>query len=153
MCWRPQPSLTRFGKIDFRMPVRLGVWNTHTSTRSGPNSSTSLASRLAHDGAGASLVPRRASVVIDIRKSGLALRTSRIASIFQHVSSATGSSLTNAIPIRIPLHQNTESLGISCAWHLQSSSVSVVLVSSQGFKGVECPTFRISKKSTGDLMI
>lgn len=53
-----------------------------TSTRSGPKSRTSEASRLAHDGSGASRVPRRASVRSDTVKSGLALSASWMAAIF-----------------------------------------------------------------------
>lgn len=71
MCCRPQPSLMRFGMYFLRMPVRLGVWYMRISTRSAPNSVTSGASSDAHDGFGASLVPRRQSVRMLSLRSGL----------------------------------------------------------------------------------
>jgi hypothetical protein len=65
MCWRPQPSLTLFGTIALRSPVKFGVWNMRISTRSSPNSWIKGANREAHDGSGVSLVPRSASVRIE----------------------------------------------------------------------------------------
>lgn len=62
MCCSPQPSLMRLGMYFLRKPVRFGVWYMRISTRSDPNSATSGASSDAHDGFGASLVPRRQSV-------------------------------------------------------------------------------------------
>lgn len=77
MCCRPQPSLMRRGMCRLRRPVRLGVWYMRSSTRAGPNSATSGASSDAHDGCGASRVPRRASVSTLSRRSGLRRSASR----------------------------------------------------------------------------
>ena len=83
MCCRPHPSLMRFGTSLFRKPVKLGVWNMRISTRSAPNSATNGARREAHDGSGASRVPRRTSVRIDSRTEGLARRASRMTEIWR----------------------------------------------------------------------
>ena len=77
MCCKPQPSLILLGMYRFRKPVRLGVWYMRISTRSAPNSLTRGASSDAHDGLGASRVPRSASVRMLSFNSGLRRSASR----------------------------------------------------------------------------
>ena len=62
MCCKPQPSLIRLGTRCFLIPVRFGVWYMRISTLCSPNSATSGAINDAHDGLGASRVPRSISV-------------------------------------------------------------------------------------------
>ena len=88
MCCKPHPSLIRRGSSRLRIPVRLGVWNMRTSTRSEPNSATRGASRDAHDGSGDSLVPRNASVRKETLRSGLFCSVVRIVEILMDQSHA-----------------------------------------------------------------
>ena len=76
MCCKPHPSLIRFGTYFLRSPVRFGVWYMRISTLSGPNSSTSGASRDAEHAEGVSRVPRSASVRTLSFNSGFARRAS-----------------------------------------------------------------------------
>jgi hypothetical protein len=74
ICCKPQPSLIRRGIHCFLRPVKLGVWNIRTSTRSGPYFSTNEHRRDAQEGFGVSRVPRRASVRIETWRSGFSRR-------------------------------------------------------------------------------
>lgn len=69
-----------------RIPVRFGVWYMQISTLSGPKSSTSPESKVAHDGCGVSRVPRKESVKIETLSDSLARSAARIVSISNDVS-------------------------------------------------------------------
>lgn len=74
----------RRGMKRLRKPVRLGVWYMRTLTRSGPNSATRGANSDAHDGSGASRVPRSASVSTLSVRAGLSRSADRSVSISSH---------------------------------------------------------------------
>jgi len=79
ICCSPHPSLIRFGMYFFFQPFKLGVWNMAILTRS-PNSVTSGARSVPHDGSGSSRVPRRASVKMETSRPGLFWSASRMVS-------------------------------------------------------------------------
>ena len=117
ICCKPHPSLIRFGTTLFLKPVRFGVWKTRSSTRSSPNSSTNGASNDAQHGFGFSLVPLRASVMIDILRSGFLCNASRSTDIYTIISMGSlidGRKVKN-IPAHTPSFPHTMSTDISSA--------------------------------------